>query len=74
MAQLDSPKPALAVLPFVNLSGNLAHDCFADGVVEGIIAALSRFKSFAVIVRNSSFTCKGQTVDVRQVDRDLGVR
>ncbi len=67
-------KPALAVLPFVNLSGDPAQDYFADGVVEDIITALSRFKSFAVIARNSSFTYKGQAVDVRQVGHDLGVR
>ncbi len=70
----DSPRPALAVLPFVNLSGDAAQDYFADGVVEDIITALSRFKSFAVIARNSSFTYKGQAVDVRQVGHDLGVR
>ena len=70
----DTPKPALAVLPFANLSGDPAQDYFADGVVEDIITALSRFKSFAVIARNSSFTYKGQAVDVRQVGHDLGVR
>ncbi len=70
----DSPKPALAVLPFVNLSGDPTQDYFADGVVEDIITALSRFKSFAVIARNSSFTYKGLSVDVRQVGHDLGVR
>jgi TolB-like protein len=70
----ETLKPALAVLPFVNLSGDVAQDYFADGVVEDIITALSRFKSFAVIARNSSFTYKGQAVDVRQVGQDLGVR
>ena len=70
----DSPKPALTVLPFANLSGDTAQDYFADGVVEDIVTALSRFRSFAVIARNSSFTYKGQTVDVRQVGHDLGVR
>ena len=70
----ETPRPALAVLPFTNLSGDPAQDYFADGVVEDIITALSRFKSFAVIARNSSFTYKGQTVDVRQVGHDLGVR
>lgn len=70
----ETVKPALAVLPFVNLSGDAAQDYFADGVVEDIITALSRFKSFAVIARNSSFTYKGQAVDVRQVGHDLGVR
>ncbi len=66
--------PSLAVLPFANLSGDTEQDYFADGVVEDVITALSRFKSFAVIARNSSFTYKGQTVDVRQVGRELGVR
>ena len=67
-------KPSLAVLPFDNLGGDPGQDYFADGVVEDIITALSRFKSFAVIARNSSFVYKGRAVDVRQVARDLGVR
>ena len=66
--------PALAVLPFQNLSGDPEQDYFADGIVEDIITALSRFKSFAVIARNSSFVYKGRAVDVRQVARELGVR
>ena len=66
--------PSLAVLPFQNLSGDPEQDYFADGVVEDIITALSRFKSFAVIARNSSFVYKGRAVDVRQVARELGVR
>ena len=66
--------PSLAVLPFHNLSGDPEQDYFADGVVEDIITALSRFKSFAVIARNSSFVFKGRAVDVREVARDLGVR
>ncbi len=67
-------RPALAVLPFVNLSGDPEQDYFADGVVDDIITALSRFTSFAVIARNSSFVYKGRAVDVRQVAKDLGVR
>ena len=66
--------PSLAVLPFLNLSGESEQDYFADGVVEDIITALSRFKSFAVIARNSSFVYKGRAVDVRQVAQDPGVR
>ena len=66
--------PSLAVLPFANLSGDPEQDYFADGVVEDIITALSRFKSFAVIARNSSFAYKGKAVDVRQVASELGVR
>ncbi len=67
-------KPSIAALPFVNLSGDPEQDYFADGVVEDIIAALSRIRWLFVIARNSSFTYKGQVVDVKQVGRELGVR
>jgi adenylate cyclase len=67
-------KPSIAVLPFQNLSGDPTQDYFADGVVEDIITALSQFSSLFVIARNSSFTYKGRTVDVKQVGRELGVR
>jgi adenylate cyclase len=67
-------KPSLAVLPFQNMSGDPEQDYFADGIVEDIITALSRFKSFAVIARNSSFVYKGRAVDVRHVAKELGVR
>ncbi len=66
--------PVVAVLPFKNLSGDPSQDYFADGVVEDIITALSRFKSFAVIARNPSFVYKGRDVDVLQVARELKVR
>ena len=66
--------PALAVLPFQNMSGDVEQEYFADGVVEDIITAFSRFRSFAVIARNSSFVYKGRATDVRQVARELGVR
>ena len=66
--------PSLALLPFANLSGDAEQDYFADGVVEDIITALSRFKSFAVIARNSTFVYKGRAVDIREVAADLGVR
>jgi adenylate cyclase len=66
--------PSLAVLPFQNMSGDAEQEYFADGVVEDLITALSRFKSFAVIARNSSFVYKGRAVDVRQVARELGCR
>ena len=66
-------KPSIAVLPFQNLSGDPEQECFADGVVEDIITALSRIRWLFVIARNSSFTYKGRSVDVRQVGRDLGV-
>jgi TolB-like protein len=67
-------KPSIAVLPFQNLSGDPEQDYFADGVVEDIIAALSRIRWLFVIARNSSFTYKGRAVDVKQVGRALGVR
>jgi adenylate cyclase len=67
-------KPSLAVLPFQNMSGDAEQEYFADGVVEDIITALSRFRSFAVIARNSSFVYKGRAVDVRQAAKELGVR
>jgi TolB-like protein len=67
-------QPAIAVLPFTNLSGDVVQDYFADGIVEDIITELSRFSELVVIARNSSFTYKGRSVDVRDVGRDLGVR
>jgi TolB-like protein/Tfp pilus assembly protein PilF len=67
-------KPSIAVLPFENLSGDPEQEYFADGIVEEIITALSRFHGLFVIARNSSFTYKGRAVDVKQVGRELGVR
>lgn len=67
-------KPSIAVLPFQNMSGDPEQEYFADGMVEDIIAALSRFESLFVIARNSSFTYKGQAVEIKQVGLDLGVR
>jgi TolB-like protein len=67
-------KPSIAVLPFANLSGDPEQEYFADGMVEEIITALSRIRWLFVIARNSSFTYKGQMVDVKQVGRELGVR
>ncbi len=67
-------RPSIAVLPFVNMSGDPEQDYFADGMVEDIITGLSRIKWLFVIARNSSFTYKGRAVDVKQVGRDLGVR
>jgi len=67
-------KPSIAVLPFANMSGDPEQEYFADGMVEEIITALSRIRSLFVIARNSSFTYKGQAVDVKQVGRGLGVR
>src|SRR5216684_2622462 len=67
-------KPSIAVLPFINMSGDPEQDYFADGMVEDIITALSHFRALFVIARNSSFTYKGRAVDVKQVGRELGVR
>jgi TolB-like protein len=67
-------KPSIAVLPFLNLSGDPEQEYFADGVVEDVISALSRIRWLFVIARNSSFTYKGRAVDVKQVGRELGVR
>jgi adenylate cyclase len=75
IAALPLPdKPSIAVLPFQNMSGDPEQEYFADGMVEEIITALSRIRWLFVIARNSSFTYKGQTVDVKQVGRELGVR
>src|SRR5712672_997500 len=67
-------KPSIAVLPFQNMSGDVEQEYFADGVVEEIITALSRFSGLFVIARNSSFTYKGRSVDIKQVGSELGVR
>jgi TolB-like protein len=67
-------KPSIAVLPFQNMSGDPEQEYFADGIVEEIITALSRFRQLFVIARNSSFTYKGRAVDVKLVGRELGVR
>src|SRR5882672_5826738 len=67
-------KPSIAVLPFTNMSGDPEQEYFADGMVEDIITALSRFNQLFVIARNSSFTYKGRAVDIRQVAKELGVR
>jgi TolB-like protein len=67
-------KPSIAVLPFVNLSGDQDQDYLADGVVEDIIAGLSQYRWLFVVARNSSFVYKATAVDIKQVGRDLGVR
>jgi TolB-like protein/Tfp pilus assembly protein PilF len=67
-------KPSIAVLPFVNMSGDPEQDYFADGMVEDIITALSHIRWLFVIARNSSFTYKGRPSDVKQIGRELGVR
>lgn len=72
--EASSPLPSLAVLPFHNVSGDNAQDYFADGIVDDLITALSRFKTFVVISRNSSFVYRGRALDVREIGRELGVR
>jgi TolB-like protein/class 3 adenylate cyclase/Tfp pilus assembly protein PilF len=67
-------RPSIAVLPFQNMSGDPEQEYFADGMVEDIITALSRFKFLFVIARNSSFMYKGKAIDIKQVGRELGVR
>ena len=67
-------RPSVAVLPFANMSGDPEQEYFADGISEDIITELSRFHSLFVIARNSSFTYRGQAIDVRKVAKDLGVR
>jgi len=67
-------KPSIAVLPFQNMSGDPEQEYFADGISEDIITELSRFRSLFVIARNSSFSYKGKSPDVRDVGRELGVR
>ncbi len=67
-------KPSIAVLPFLNMSGDPEQEYFTDGITEDIITELSRFHSLFVIARNSSFSYKGKSPDIRQVGRELGVR
>ena len=67
-------KPSVVVLPFANLSGDPDRDCFADGMVEEIITALSRYPFLFVIARNSSFAYKGRETHLTQVGWELGVR
>ncbi len=67
-------RPLIAVLPFANLSSDPEQEYFIDGMVEDLITALSRFKTFAVVARNSSFVYKGRAVDVREAASALGVR
>jgi adenylate cyclase len=79
VAEAESPprlpdRPSIAVLPFQNMSGDPEQEYFADGMVEEIITALSRFKWLFVIARNSSFTFKGKAIDIKEVGRRLGVR
>jgi len=67
-------RPAVAVLPFENLSGDPGQEFFADGLTEDLITALSQWRSFPVIARNSTFAYKGQSPDIRKVGEELGAR
>ena len=67
-------RPSIATLPFTNLGGDKEQEYLADGITEDIITALTRFRWFFVIARNSSFAYKDKSVDVKQVARELGVR
>jgi adenylate cyclase len=67
-------RPSIAVLPFKNVSGDLEQEYFVDGLTEDIITALSKWRWFLVIARNSTFAYKGKSVDLKEVGRDLGVR
>ncbi|MFC1896758.1 adenylate/guanylate cyclase domain-containing protein [Thermodesulfobacteriota bacterium] len=71
----ESPdQPSVAVLPFVNMSGDPEQEYFSDGITEEIITALSKISQLLVIARNSSFTYKGKQVKIQQVAEELGVR
>ncbi len=70
----EQRRPALAVLPFQSLGADAEQEYFADGIVDDLTTALSRFKSFAVVSRNSARAYKGRSFDVRQVGKELGVR
>src|ERR1043165_4449479 len=83
MEGIDEPKmsgterehrPSIAVLPFANLSGDKEQEYLADGITEDIITALTRFRWFFVIARNSSFAYKYKSLDAKQVAQELGVR
>src|SRR5205085_12491889 len=67
-------KPSLAVLPFQNMSGDPEQEYFANGMVEEITTALSRIRCLFVIARNSTFINQGQSIDVKRIGRELGVR
>src|SRR5256885_9792232 len=73
LALPPSDRPAIAVLPFVNMSGDPEQEYFSDGISEDIITALSKLRWFFVIARNSSFAYKGKAVHLRQVAEDLCV-
>jgi TolB-like protein/class 3 adenylate cyclase len=66
-------RPAIAVLPFTNMTGDPGQEYFSDGISEDIITALSKLRSFFVIARNSSFVFKGKSVHLKRIAEELGV-
>jgi TolB-like protein len=74
VAKVSTEKPSIAVLPFVNMSGDPTQQYFSDGVTEDIITELSRFHQISVVARNSAFQYRDKAVDVKQVGRELGVQ
>src|SRR3984893_12357914 len=72
--RLKAANASIAILPFTNMSGDPEQEYFSDGISEDIITDLSKIAGLMVIARNSSFTYKGRSVDIREVGRDLGVR
>src|SRR5262249_44011304 len=73
LALARSDQPAIAVLPFVNMSGDQAQEYFSDGISEDIITGLSKVRRFLVIARNSSFAYKGRAMHMKRVAEELGV-
>ena len=73
-ANPERPKPSIAVLPFVNMSGDPEQEYFGDGIAEDLITDLSKVSGLFVLARNSTFACKGKPVDVRELSRKLNVR
>jgi adenylate cyclase len=69
-----SERPSIAVLPFVNMTGDAEQEFFADGMSEDIITGLSKLRWLVVTARNSTLAYKGKTIDVKRVARELGVR
>lgn len=74
MQPAPTDRPGIAVLPFINMSGDRAQEYFSDGISEDIITALSKLRWFFVIARNSSFVYKGRSVHINEIARELGVR
>ena len=74
VVQQRSDKPSIALLPFVNMSGDPGQDYLADGLTENVITGLSRFRDLFVIASNSSFAYKGKAIKIQDASRELGVR